>query len=602
MGPMKQFFTTVAGVFVGLVLFFVIVPIFFFGLLVSSISAQASRAPKAGAEVLELDLRQGLTDQDSPFALFGSRKLSVMKVITTLRHAEGDSRVKSLLIRLPEAGMAPAEADELRLAIIHFRKAGKAVLAHSQGLYPEGMVASTYEVGSASGEMWMQNESAFQVVGAATSEMFFKRFFDQHQIKAEFEQRYEYKNAVNPFLYSDYTQAHREATLGWMGGVWDSALQAVASDRGVKLADLKQTLVSGPYSAPEALAKKLIDKVGGVREAEQELTTRAGDDAKIVEFNEYAAEKSTTAETGSGPVIAVVEAEGEIVTGRSHDGAFSNEQGIYSDDTAKAIYEAIDNKNVKAIVFRVNSPGGVDTASEQILQAVKAAKAAGKPVIVSMGTYAASGGYWISSQATAIVAEPSTLTGSIGVFGGKFAIGPALAKYGIDSNDLTVGGDYADAFTASKGFSPSQRATFAAWLDQTYNAFIGRVSEGRKIPADKVRQIAKGRVWTGAQAKDLGLVDQLGGFYDAVELAKAKAGIAADAEVKLKRYPGPKGFFQELGQAFGMSEASVRTLAAAGWILGDPRAQNMMDKMAEARMRSDGHSGVVLAPRELPRQ
>lgn len=597
---MKQFFTTVAGVFVGLVLFFVIVPIFFFGLIISSISAQTARTPKTNAAILELDLRQGLTDQEPPFSLFAPRKLSVMRVISTMRRAEADPRVKSILVRLPEAGMEPAEADELRLAFIHFRKAGKPILAYSQGLYPEGMVASTYELGSASGELWMDGESGFQVVGAATSDMFFKRLFDKHEIKADFEQRYEYKNAVNPYLYSGYTPAHREATLGWMNSVFDTALNAVATDRRMDPAKLKQIIVSGPYSAPDALAKGLIDKIGGVHDAEEELKTRGGDDAKIEDFSDYAATQKAETKPGA-PTIAVVEAEGDIVTGRAKQGAFSSEQAIYSDDTAKAFYDAIANKNVKAIVFRVDSPGGVDTASEQILQAVKAAKAAGKPVVVSMGTYAASGGYWISSQANAIVAEPSTLTGSIGVFGGKFALGPALAKFGVDMADLSIGGDYADAFTSTQGFTPSQRATFAAWLDQTYAAFTGRVSEGRHIPVARVREIAKGRVWTGAQALQLGLVDQLGGFYDAVDKAKALARIPAETEVQLKRYPAKHGFFQTLGEALGVSETSARTLAAAAWVFGDPRAQNLMDRVAEARMRADGHSGVVLTPAELPR-
>ena len=597
---MKQFFTTVAGVFVGLVLFFVIVPIFFFGLIISSLSAQAARTPKTNAAILELDLRQGLTDQEPPFALFAPRKLAVMKVITTMRRAETDPRVKSILVRLPEGGMAPAEADELRLAFNHFRKAGKPILAYSQGLYPEGMVASTYELGAASGELWMQGESGFQVVGAATSDMFFKRFFDKYGIKADFEQRYEYKNAVNGYLYADYTPAHREATLGWMDSVFDTALNAVAADRRMDPAKLRQIIEAGPYSAPDALAKGLIDKVGGVHEAEEALKTRAGDDAKLEDFSDYISEQKAESKVGA-PTIAVVEAEGDIITGRSKQSAFSSDQNIYSDDMAKAFYDAIANKNVKAIVFRVNSPGGSDTASEQILPAVRAAKAAGKPVVVSMGTYAASGGYWISSQANAIVAEPSTLTGSIGVFGGKFALGPALAKFGVDMADLSIGGDYADAFTTSQGFTPTQRAAFAAWLDRIYAGFIGRVAEGRHIPLARVREIAKGRVWTGAQAKQLGLVDQLGGFYDAVDKAKALARIPAETEVALKRYPARHGVFQELSEALGMSEASVRTLAAAAWVFGDPRAQNLMDHVAEARLRADGHSGVVLAPTELPR-
>ena len=197
---------------------------------------------------------------------------------------------------------------------------------------------------------------------------------------------------------------------------------------------------------------------------------------------------------------------------------------VRSDDVSKAFYDAIDDKSVKAIVFRISSPGGSDTASEQILSAVRAAKAAGKPVVVSMGTYGASGGYWIASQANQIIAEPTTLTGSIGVFGGKFALGPALAVFGVDARDLKVGGDYADAFGMGAPMTPAQKVAFSAWMDRIYNGFVARVAAGRRLPEDRVRQIAKGRVWTGVQAKDLGLVDDVGGFYLAIDRAKALAG------------------------------------------------------------------------------
>jgi protease-4 len=595
---MKQFFITVGGVFVGLVLFFVLVPIFFISLIASSISAQAERAPKPNAAVLELDLRDGLPDQDAG-GLFAGRKLSVMRIVTTLRRAETDPKVKSILVRLPDGGVSPAAADELRLAFIHFRKANKPILAYSQGLYPSGMVASTYELGAASGEFWMQRDASFQATGVATSEMFLKRFFDKHQIKADYEQRYEYKNAVNPYLYDDYTPAHREATLGWMTSVYETALNAAATDRKLDPKSLRAVIEAGPYAAPEAMAKGLIDKVGDVHEAEQELLARAGDDAKIQEFSDYYS--SVKATTGSGPTIALIGAEGDIVTGRGKADPFSSDSSIHSDELAKSFYEAIADKNVKAIVFRVSSPGGSPEASQQIAAAVRAAKAAGKPVVVSMGTYAASGGYMISSPASAIVAEPSTLTGSIGVFGGKFTLGPALAQFGIDSRDLSVGGDYADAFSSSQSFTPAQHAKFAGVIDQIYTDFIANVSEGRKLPEAKVREIAKGRVWTGEQALKIGLVDELGGVYEAVEKAKELAKISAGSDIKLKRYPANKGFFGELGEAFGASESSMRTVAAAAWVLGDPRSQAIMDQLGEARMRADG-KGLLLAPKELPRQ
>jgi protease-4 len=590
---MKQFLMTVAGVFVGLVLFLVGVP---FLLIVMAASA-ARPAPVPAHTVLQLDLRGGLSDQESqnPFAsLGGGGGQSVMSIIETLRRAETDDKVEAVLVRLPEGGMAPASADELRLAFKHFRAVGKKpIFAHSQGLYPSGLVTSTYMLGSAASEFWMQPDSSLQAVGAASEEMFFKRFFDKYGVKAEYEQRYEYKNAVNPYLYSDYTPAHRESTLSWMGSVYTTALTTAAQDRKIDPAALIKTIEAGPYSAEEARAKGLIDRVGQVKDAQDAMLSRAGKGAKLMDFDDYAS-RSRKAPAKTGSTIAVVSAEGAIMTGSGEGGSpFGGDSTIYSDQVAKALYDAIDDKDVKAIVFRVSSPGGSDTASEQILAAVKAARKAGKPVVVSMGTYAASGGYWISSGASAIVAEPTTLTGSIGVFGGKFALGDALARFGVDTRQVHVGGDYSGAFGTGQGFTPDQRARFAAWMDRIYAGFVHRVAEGRKLPEERVREIAKGRVWTGVQAKQLGLVDELGGFYEAVDKAKSLAGIKG--EVKLKKIGGSNSPFEALEKVLGVSETSVRTLAASAWLLGDPRSQTIMDEMAKARLRSTPSGASVLA-------
>lgn len=590
---MKQFLMTVAGVFVGLVLFLVGVP---FLLIVMAASA-ARPAPIPTHTVLQLDLRGGLSDQDprNPFAaLGGGGGQSVMSIIETLRRAETDDKVEAVLVRLPEGGMAPASADELRLAFKHFRAVGKKpIFAHSQGLYPSGLVTSTYMLGAAASEFWMQPDSSLQAVGAASEEMFFKRFFDKYGVKADYEQRYEYKNAVNPYLYSDYTPAHRESTLSWMGSVYTTALTTAAQDRKIDPAALIKTIEAGPYSAEEAKAKGLIDRVGQVKDAQDAMLSRAGKGAKLLDFDDYAS-RSKKAPAKTGPTIAVVSAEGAIMTGSGEGGSpFGGDSTIYSDQVAKALYDAIDDKDVKAIVFRVSSPGGSDTASEQILAAVKAAKKANKPIVVSMGTYAASGGYWISSGASAIVAEPTTLTGSIGVFGGKFALGDALARFGVDTRQVHVGGDYAGAFGTGQGFTPDQRARFAAWMDRIYAGFVHRVAEGRKLPEERVREIAKGRVWTGVQAKQLGLVDELGGFYEAVDKAKSLAGIKG--EVKLKKVGGSNSPFEALEKVLGVSETSVRTLAASAWLLGDPRSQSILDEMAKARLRATPSGASVLA-------
>jgi len=588
---MKQFLITMAGVFAGLILFFVGVPF----LLFAAIAGSARPAPAPSSAILTLDLRQTLADQEpqSPFAFLQGGALSVVSTVETLHRAERDSRVKGLLIRLPEGGISPASADELAAAIRRFHAAGKPVIAHSQGIYPSGVSTAAYMLGAASGQFWMQPSASLQSVGVSRQEMFFKRAFDKYGVKADYEQRYEYKNAVNPYLYDDFTPAHREAELGWMTSVYDTELAAAAVDRKLAPAQLKSTLEAGPYSAEDAAARGLIDHVGQEHDAEAALKSQTDSAAKVIDIAAYrSAIQTTTAASGSS--IALIGAEGDIVTGTARGPGFGSSSGVYSDDVARSFYDAIDDTAVKAIVFRVSSPGGSDTASEQILAAVNAAKAAGKPVVVSMGTYAASGGYWISSQASEIVAEPTTLTGSIGVFGGKFVTGPALARFGIDTHGLNVGGDYAAAFDSGQGFTPSQRAQFSSWMDHIYAGFVGRVAAGRRLSPDRVREIARGRVWTGVQARQLGLVDKLGGFYDAVSEAKRLGGFSKDEVVTLKSFPGRKSPFDVLQHAMGTSAASIRTLAAAAWIMGDPRAQSLMDEMMRAR--AGVQNSTVMAP------
>ena len=589
---MKQFLITAAGVFAGLVIFLVGVPIVLIGMAMQA----AAPAPIPGKTVLELDLRQPLTDQSphNPLWGIGRNSTSVMSIIETLRRAEKDDKVKGLLVRLPDGGIEPAMADEIRLAFNHFRTAGKPIYTHSQGLYPAGIGTTSYMLGRASDQFWMQPGASLQVTGVANEDLFFKRLFDKYGVVPQYEQRYEYKNAVNGYLYSDYTPAHKESTLSWMGSVYASNLAFAAVDRKADPAALRTTLEAGPYLAEDALQKQLIDHIGQVREAEQALLDKAGDGAKAVDFDDYADNRPSRDTKATGDAIAVIEAEGPIVTGKDQgSNPFTGGATIYSDDLADAILRAAKTDTIKAIVLRVNSPGGSDTASEQILDAIRVAKSKGKPVVISMGTYAASGGYWISSEASAIVAQPTTLTGSIGVFGGKFALGPALAKFGVDVRETGVGGQYAGAFGMGQPFTPAQRAAFANWMDRIYGNFITRVAAGRNLPPERVREIAKGRVWTGAQAKQLGLVDEVGGFYQAVEKARTLAKLGAD--VPLRRMTPSEGAFQALQNALGVSASSVRTLAAAAWIFGDPRAQSILDSVAEAKLRSDG-GGMVLAP------
>jgi len=587
---MKQFFLTMGGVFAGLVLFFVVIPF----ILIAALVGSASSKPTTPANtVIELDLRGGVTDQTSPnpFAAFGGSGLSTLQIVDTLAQAGDDAKVKGLLIRLPEAGITPAAADEIRQAIHRFRAKGKTVIAHSQGFMPVGTAVSSYMVGASADKLWMQNTSAFQLAGFSADSVFLGRAFERYGVQPQFEQRYEYKNAVNEYTQSDFTPAHREAMTAWMTSIYVTAIANAAEDRKLAPQALRTTIEAGPYSSAQALQARLIDHVGQVEEAEAEIKRIAGDKSQIVEFGDYAASQGSRDGSGKS-AIAIVGGEGAIMTG-SGGGGFGQGSQMSSDDIAEAIYDAIKDDSVKAIVFRVSSPGGSPDASEQILAAVRAAKAADKPVVVSMGAYAASGGYWVSSEASWIVAQPSTLTGSIGVFGGKFVLADALGRFGVDMRGLSVGGDYASAFSPSEPFTAEQRAAFAAQIDRTYDEFITRVSTGRRLPPDRVREIAKGRVWTGAQARELGLVDELGGLTEAVAKARALADIPVGDSVRFKRYPQPESPFEALASAFGVSSEAARVLIGVGGVMNDPQAEAVVRRLEADRARASG--ATVLA-------
>ena len=592
--PMKQFFLTVLGVFAGLFLFLVVVP---FILITVAISSASTKEPTPSHTVLELDLREGITDQTptNPFAAFGGSGLSTLQVVDTLAQAETDNRVKALLIRLPEGGITPAAADEIRQAIRRFRRSGKVVIAHSQGFQPVGTAVSSYMIGASASELWMQNTAAFQLAGFSADGVFLGRAFSKYGLTPQFEQRYEYKNAVNEYTESDYTPAHREAMTAWMTSIYTSALANAAQDRKLTPRALRTTIEAGPWSSAEARQRRLIDKIGQVEDAQNEAKRRAGRNAEIVEFADYAASKGERAGSGRN-AIAIIGGEGAINTGTGGGSPFGGGASIMSDDMAEAIYDAIEDKSVKAIVFRVSSPGGSPEASEQILAAVRAAKAAGKPVVVSMGDYAASGGYWISSEANWIVAQPSTLTGSIGVYGGKFVLADALGRFGVDMRNLSIGGDYADAFSPSQDFTPAQRAAFAAQIDRTYEEFIARVAAGRRLAPARVREIARGRVWTGAQARQIGLVDQLGGLEEAIAKARELARIPADESVRFKRYPEAQSPFEALSEAFGVSSEAARVLVGVGGVMRDPAAEAALRRIQTERARASGASVLADQP------
>ncbi|MEP3891150.1 MAG: signal peptide peptidase SppA [Hellea sp.] len=565
---MRQFFTVVFGTVVGIFAFFFVVIVLF--MIIGVIGGAMSSMKAKDSYVLSLDLRQGLRDHSAGESVFGGSSASVVDTVRALSSAKDDNLVKGLFIRANQFGMAPASSEEIRLALKDFKSSGKFVITHAQGF--EGTSIMPYRAVSASDELWMQDTTGFAVAGIRSESEFYGGVFEKFGAQAQFEQFYEYKNAANTYMQKGYTDAHREAATSYLTSLYDGAVNQIAEDRGVSEDAIKGILMSAPHSAEAALSAKMVDKMGHVEEAREYARKKAGGDTiKFKSVKAYGAGNNF-----SGDTIAFIGGQGPVVTGSSADGSNPFTGGgvtMGGDTLAKAFDDAAKDKRVKAIVFRVSSPGGSPSASDQIHDAVARAQEAGKPVIISMGVYAASGGYYVSANADKIVALPATITGSIGVLGGKIALEDTFAKVGYNIEGITIGGDFAGAYSADEPFNESQREAYHGQLEDIYEDFTGRVAEGRNIPIDRVKEIAKGRVWTGTQAKEIGLVDELGGIMKAIDVAKEIADIEPDAKIHLKRFPRAKTTSEQLEELFGGSVEMSESLAAMSEVMQMPEVQ-----------------------------
>ncbi|KAF0177163.1 MAG: S49 family peptidase [Hyphomonadaceae bacterium] len=578
---MKQFLITVAGVLVGLILFIVVVPMVLISSLASSASSRhAESMPKA--IVLGLDLREPVTDgpSTSPFHFDGGT--SVIDIVEKLQAGSTDDKVKGLYVRAATSGIAPAHAEEIRDAIAKFRAAGKFVVAHIQN---DGVRTSIFGYVATAGadELWLQDASEMMPMGITAEETFFADTLKRFHATAQFETREEYKTFADQFTQSGFTPANRESTTSLLTSLYDRAIVAIAEsrkDRGLTPALVRAAIEATPYSGEDALARKLVDKLGRPEDAQLAAIERGGgvDTADIVELGKYEPKSS------DGPVIALVGGEGAIVTGVDESSPFSDEPMMNGDAIAEAILDAADDEDVKAIVFRVSSPGGSVVGSDQIWHAVETAQARGKKVVVSMGAYAASGGYYVSAGADEIVAWPSTITGSIGVVGGKIVIGDAMRHYlSTRTETIQVGSPVANFFTSDHAFNQAERAAFVGFIDRSYADFIKLVAEGRGMTPEQARAVAKGRVWTGAQAHELKLVNTFGGLAVAVERAKALADIKAETAVTLRHFPEEKNPFEAIQELFGMSAQGARAAAVLGGVLGDERISRALREAMDDR-------------------
>jgi protease-4 len=585
-GLVKQFLITVAGVLVGLIMFVIILPI----ALVSMAAGGAEKADEhPSSMVLQIDMREPVPDQpaQSPFAGF-DHAASTIEIVRNLEAASRDQAVKGLYIRANTAGMAPSQSEELRTAFAAFRKSGKFVITHIQNDSYEASIAG-YAAIADSDEIWLQATGELPPMGINAETTFLGGFFEKFKLQPQFEQREEYKNAVDTLTRKGFTDAHRESTKSLLDSIYGVFLGTIAADRGLSPEQARAAIEGTPYDGAGAVAAKLVDKLGRPEDAEAAALGRAGKDTEIVDFRDYKAKKKT-----DGPIIALVGGEGDIISGPAEDSPFGGSTEMNSDVVARALLDAAEDKDVKAIVFRVSSPGGSPVASDQILNAVKLAQAKGKKVVVSMGEYAASGGYYVSASADAIVASPTTITGSIGIFGGKLVVGEAARAYlGVEADTVKVGSPLIDMYSGFKPFTNAQRQVYAAQIDRGYLDFKTKVAEGRKMPLEKVNTLAKGRVWTGVQAKERGLVDELGGLTVAVDKAKALAGLKPDEQVRLKLYPDQPSPFEAFKSFFGASAEAARAAALIGAVMGDERVSTLLRETLP-----EEHAGAIRAESE----
>jgi protease-4 len=493
--------------------------------------------------ILEVDFRQGVVEHipDHPLAeLRGSRRLGIREQTLALLEAASDDRVVGVIGRIGSARMSLAHVQELGEAVFSIREAGKPTVAFAEtigGLVPAN---GSYLLATAFEEINLQASGGVGFVGLAVEHPFVKGALDSLGIKASFGKRENYKNSPNLFTEDAFTPDHLEATRSLLSDQFDQLVTGVAKGREVTEADVLGWVNEGPHSAQAAVASGLVDALSYGEEVYGALTARTGD-AEKVELDEYA----SLLEKREGTRVALIYGVGAIGSGRSRYDPLSEALSVGSDTVTDAFKAATDDPDVKAILFRIDSPGGSYVASDAIWHATRLAQAKGIPVVVSMSSAAASGGYLVSTHADRIVAQPGTITGSIGVFAGKFVTRAFWSKLGVQWDEVYFG-KHAGLGSSLADFSDEERQRFDAELDRVYDAFVGQVADGRVISRQDAFDRAKGRIWTGRQAQEKGLVDTLGGFPAAVASIREILDLEPEADVSLAIYPKPKDLSERI--------------------------------------------------------
>ncbi len=509
--------------------------------------------------VLSLDLSAGLVEarSDNPFAQLSlGHVLTLREAVEALEAAGEDPRVQGLIARLGIGELGIAQVQELRQAISEFRESGKFTIAFAESFGEGGNGTLHYYLASAFGEVWLQPSGGFDVTGLALETPFLREALDKLGIVPRLSQREEYKGAMNTFTDHELPAPQRENLQqlldSWLGQVARDIAAARGGDEGA----VRAAIDSAPHSAAAALDQGLVDQLGYWDEVSAAVMSEAGDEAEFLPLMTYAQAHDPL--PTPGPTVALIYGLGPVVLANSDDDGVFGDGVMASDTVSEAIATAIEDPEIEAIVLRIDSPGGSYVASDVIWREVQLAREADKPLIVSMSNVAASGGYFVAAPAHKIVALPGTITGSIGVVSGKLIFTGLWDKLGINWDGVEAGAA-AGYWSMNRDFSPEEWARLQASLDRVYADFTGKVADGRSMASDDVAAAAKGQVWTGEDARDLGLVDELGGLKAALALAAEAAG-APGERPRVKVLPEPRDPFQAL-----MEDLLAGQIEAARW-------------------------------------
>ncbi len=498
------------------------------------------------------DLQETAPEVVLPFS--DSHTLSVRGYVEVIHKAKQDPRVARLMIRPGGLG-SPfwAKVQEIREAIVDFKQSGKPVYA-----FLEFAGDKEYYLATAADKVILLPSSSLDVTGLASYEVFLGGTFDWIGTYPDFLHVGDFKTAVNTLTEKTFTPAHREMSESLNRDQYQQLVRAIADGRKKSEDEVRALIDRGPFLPEDALREGLVDELA----YEDELDD-LGDGVSLepqIEVDRYAGVTWESLGVSRRSRVAVINAVGTIVSGRSSFDPV-NGQTLGSDSIVEDI-RAARASGARAIILRVDSPGGSSVASDVIWRELMISKSPSLPLVVSMSDLAASGGYYIAAAGDVIVAQPGTLTGSIGVYTGKFVTGGTLAKLGANIEGVSQGA-HAEMYSPDRPFTTEERAKVQESMQATYDQFVERVAESRHTTPEKIDQIAQGRVWTGQQARQIGLVDELGGLAVALKAAKLRAHIPLDEEVQLVMYPQARSFFEVLSEQFGSPAGEVRARTTA---------------------------------------